>query len=253
VALDYLETLQKIDNECANFYDWVARAFFQEGKSKTCTVPDFYEREDYVQRLKPIEACMHICKTLNLQVFGTTDNRAFEESLTSLRNNPDIEELEGFRLAINMVRGYFAIVRDSIMVFCASFDEEERLRINEAVHNYLERCNYSCIAMSVSAVESRLLRLMCTANPAAEEELSKGTLGRLITEYVSDKGKYRNVVPKRHETLLQLCNTYRVFSVHPKRHRISHQVTTSIFNLSLEFLTDPNTKVDTPTDGNSPS
>jgi len=46
------------------------------------------------------------------------------------------------------------------------------------------------------------------------------------------------------EPLLQLCNTYRTFSVHPKKLKIKPTLAGSILNLSIEFLTDQDTKLE---------
>ena len=113
--------------------------------------------------------------------------------------------------------------------------------MNEAIHNYFEGCTYSCIAMAVSAVESRLLKLMSIVNPEVANELGNKPFGSLISEYTDNKKVYKLIVPKRHESLLELCNEYRILSVHPKRKVIRKTILNSIFNLSLEFLTDAET------------
>ena len=62
------------------------------------------------------------------------------------------------------------------------------------------------------------------------------------TEYVENKETYKKVVPVRHEPLLELCNTYRRFSVYPKKQKITGMLAASILSLSIEFLIDPDTK-----------
>ena len=114
--------------------------------------------------------------------------------------------------------------------------------MNEAFHCEFERCRYSTVAMSVSAAESRLLKLMCLARPEFENALDEKTLGQLVWEYVNNKEKYKNVVPEKHEPLLQLCNVYRIFSVHPKRETITQGMTSSILQLTLGFLQDSSTR-----------
>ena len=141
-----------------------------------------------------------------------------------------------------MVKLGFRITSNELSAICSAFDDEEKERMNEAIHDYFEGCNYSCVAMSVSAAESRLLKLMCLASPDSKVELEKKTLGQLIYEYVTNKDNYKNVVPEKHEPLLQLCNTYRTFSVHPKKQRITGRLATSILNLAIEFLTDQDTR-----------
>lgn len=124
-----------------------------------------------------------------------------------------------------------------------SLDARERERVNEALHDYLEGAHYSSVAMSVSAIENRLLILMKQFNPAEKDKLDKMTLGQMITEYLEhEDNTYHNLLHSRHKPLLQLCNTYRIFSVHPKEERINKKVATSILNLTLEFLLDKATR-----------
>ena len=86
---------------------------------------------------------------------------------------------------------------------------------------------------------------MSIANPDAIPKLEDMTLGQLITEYIQNKEAYKYIVPKKHKALLELCNTYRIFSVHPKKEDISPGIASSILNLSLVFLTDDNTVPET--------
>ena len=90
--------------------------------------------------------------------------------------------------------------------------------------------------MSVSAIEFRLLSLMTYGNP--EAKLEQLTLGQLIREYLDNKKKYSNVIPKKHEPLLNHCNVYRIFSVHPKREEINKPIANSILNMTFMFLLD---------------
>ena len=122
-------------------------------------------------------------------------------------------------------------------------DETEMNRINEAIHDFLESCYYSSVAMSVYAIESRLLKLMLSVRPEKEKRLESMTLGQLLREYTDNKEQYNNVIPKKHEPLLDLCNVYRVFSVHPKGEEINKNKATAVLTLSIEFLTDEETQV----------
>jgi hypothetical protein len=70
------------------------------------------------------------------------------------------------------------------------------------------------------------------------------TLGQLIKEYTDHKEKYDNVIPKKHEALLDYCNTYRVFSVHPKKEKITRAIATSILCMTCNFLFDKKLKAE---------
>jgi len=90
--------------------------------------------------------------------------------------------------------------------------------------------------MSVSAIEFRLLSLMTST--CQDARLERMTLGQLINEYLNNKDKYRRIIPEKHEPLLEHCNTYRIFSVHPKKERINKSVATSILHMTFQFLLD---------------
>jgi len=64
------------------------------------------------------------------------------------------------------------------------------------------------------------------------------TLGQLINEYLDNKEKYGKIIPKKYEPLLEYCNTYRIFSVHPKKEKINKSVATSILHMTFQFLLD---------------
>lgn len=122
--------------------------------------------------------------------------------------------------------------------------DKEKQRLCEALHDYLEGGYYSSVAMAVSTIEYRLLVLMKKANSNEAAKLEEMTFGGLIKEYLDhEKDKYQNLLPSVHKPLLQLCNTYRIFSVHPKQEEINRKVATSVLNLTLEFLLDEKTVV----------
>lgn len=184
---------------------------------------------------------MQLCELLKLEVLRS-HQRGILLSANALQIPRDIPKLEDFRVHLYYIKSAFLLAGEEILNLCSAFDDEEKMRINEAIHNYLEDCNYSCVAMSVSAVESRLVKLMCLVSPDSKQKLENKTLGQLVAEYLSNKSKYRNVVPNKHDHLLQLCNTYRIYSVHPKKERIKPTVAGSILTLAIEFLTDEDTK-----------
>jgi len=239
--IDYLSCFKNAAEECERFKGSIINVYFDGGKKQVCDVPFFVLLPDYQEDFMPAKKCTQLYRILGLSALGKGGPN-FYRAASYLDDTTIIRNKRDFTINIDLLIGSFKLVRDEIAIFCSAFDEEERERINEAIHNHLEGCNYSCVAMSVSAVESRLLKLMCLALPESEGELEKKTLGQLIVEYTNNKSKYRDVVPERHDHLLGLCNTYRTFSVHPKKQRITGRLARSIFNLAIEFLADPNTK-----------
>lgn len=241
MAIDYISNLRRAEYLCDQFVKRIAKIFLNEGNREDKHIPSLVWLKPYQQRFRPIKACIELCRILKMQSLGELESSFFEAAsfLDSLMETPSIESLKSH---ISMVKVGFSSMRNELSAICSAFDVEEKERMNEAIHNYFEGCNYSCVAMSVSAVESRLLRLMCLVSPDSRLELEKKTLGQLIWEYVNNKDNYKNVVSEKHEPLLGLCNIYRTFSVHPKKQRITGRLATSILNLALEFLTDGATR-----------
>lgn len=241
--IDYISYLENALKECEGFKKSVLHLYFDDGRKKESTAQDFCLRPTYQEYFIPVKKCVQLCRILKLPSFERYNSDLYEAA-SDLEDLLKMVDLKSFEVNVNVLIAEFAVAEEEIAVFCSAFDEEEKERINEAIHNHLEGCNYSCVAMSVSAVESRLLKLMCFANPNSEGDLEKKTLGQLIVEYINNKSKYKNVVPEKHEYLLGLCNTYRTFSVHPKKQRITNRLASSIFNLAIEFLTDQDTKLE---------
>ena len=134
----------------------------------------------------------------------------------------------------------FQLAKQELNQKISLLDNEERNRLNEAFNCYIQELNYSSIVMSVSAIESRLFSLMTLKQPKAKIE--KFTLGDLIREYLENKERYGNIIPDKHLPLLQYCNTYRVFSVHPKKEKINRANATIILCMTCSFLFDKNLK-----------
>jgi hypothetical protein len=241
MSIDHLSNLAKASKLCLDFQGFVANVFFPQGPKQAPRIPDFCWSLPYQQQFKPIKLCIQLCQMLRLPSCGSSDS-VFYRAASTLDQPRDTSNWQDFITSIDVIRVTLETARDEILAFCSSFDEIEKERINEAIHCYFEDCNYACVAMSVSATESRLLKLMCLASPESKKILEKKTLGELISEYLENKVKYKEVVPEKHEYLLKLCNTYRIFSVHPKKEEIRSPLTSSILNLTIEFLTDSDTK-----------
>jgi len=243
MLVDYISQFERVSDLCDDFERSVTQIFFDDGRAQKSPLRGFCLTAPYQQCLRPIKACVDVLQMLKMPLgLSEFQESVFRRAVFSLENTASTETLDDLRGHLNMIRATFLRAKDRISVLCSAFDEEERERVNEAIHNYFEGCNYSCVAMSVSAAESRLLKLMCLASPDSRRQLEKSTLGQLIAEYTNKKEKYRHVMSERHEPLLDLCNTYRIFSVHAKSQKISGQIASAVLNLTVEFLTDPNTK-----------
>jgi len=91
--------------------------------------------------------------------------------------------------------------------------------------------------MAASASEFRLLEFVKQVNPSIEEDLYKKTLGSLIDECLKNPTCSKKL-PKRHHHLLELCNEFRIFSVHPKTELMTQNEAISVVNLAFSFILD---------------
>lgn len=193
----------------------------------------------YQDLLKPIKGVIEV-----IEIFGIKPleiSKRYLQTILSYLENPDVvRHKELFQDYIGKLLKVFSkkTIKKEIQDKLSILSSEEISRLNEAIHCFLEECNYSAVAMSVSAIEFRLLSLMISACP--DSRIERMTLGQLISEYLNNKEKYGRVIPKKYEPLLEHCNTYRIFSVHPKREKINKSVATSILHMTFQFLLDKN-------------
>ncbi len=232
---DYFENLTnmrklctKLRNTGIEFYNKRGDGkMVQEGHALFCFTPR------YKRAFDPIAKTISISNLVNIKTLEQN-----HEKLTVLSHtlsSPDsMIYRSNFEERINMIVKIFDEAREELITIYNKLEEEEKMRLNEAIHCLHEGCHYASIALSVSATEFRLLKIMKSANP--KTNLDKLTLGQLIDEYLKNKITYKNIIPKEHEPLLELSNTYRIFSVHPKRKKITKRVANSILNLAIEFL-----------------
>ena len=240
MLVDYFDYLLRIEEYCDNFKSLITTVYFHAGKEKICKTDNVCFTPYYQELFLPIKTSYKLLPIIGMTKYSY--KTITETFINGLENKDALNNLEVFQSTVDAIKSIFVLLQQERKVFISMFSFEEKERINEALHNYFECCNYSCVAMSVSAVESRLLKLMFQGCPEAKNDLEKLTLGQLISEYVNHKDKYKKVVPKVHEPLLDLCNTYRTFSVHPKEVKITNGMATSILNLSIHFLVDDKTQ-----------
>lgn len=234
---DYLKNMLKVPKLCEELRELVWTKFYKKDGSLKRFGRDgcFCWYPIYRQIFRPIKSSVQIC-----DLFGVSNLERRKPTLTQqigfLEDYTHTGRKNWFDNSLEILEKAFNENTGELKRKISLLYSEEKDRLDEAIHCFLEGCYYSTIAMSVSAIESRLFSLMLGANPKAE--LGKLTLGQLITEYLENKEKYDNVIPKKHEPLLRHCNVYRVFSVHPKKEEIGKPVASSIFNLTFLFLLD---------------
>lgn len=225
-----------MDKICKEFKEDVINTIYKDPK---CSYLQgiFCYSPYYQNRLIPIKRTIEI-----IEIFGIKElevnKKYLQELLTSLENPAAVKYETIFQESINGLYNTFSkdTVKKEIKETLSTLRAEEIDRLNEAIHCFLEGCNYSAVAMSVSAIEFRLLSLMTSVCP--NPSLEKMPLGQLIKEYLDNKERYKGIIPQKYEPLLEHCNTYRIFSVHPKKEKINKSVATSILHMTFQFLLD---------------
>lgn len=235
----YIEILSQIDTFCSDFKKDVTSKLEIDSRKFLWMRWGVINFPLYQRYLRTIKGLIQV-----IEVFGIKHLEMNKNLLLTYVNNLEdvfiIQQRHGFEEEIDRIIEFFSnkdtmkMIRDRLSVL----KQEEIERLNEAIHCFLQDCNYSSVIMSVSSIESRLLSLMSSINPDFKSRLEEMTLGALINEYLNNKGKYNNVIPKKHDALLNYCNIYRIFSVHPKKEIINKSVATSILYMAFQFLLD---------------
>lgn len=241
--LQYLRRLYFIEKFFDDFKTQVINVWFRNSNRKEILREPLDHRycwtPRYQQDWKFLYDIVNIC-----DMFGVAyleENKSTMMEKVDCLNKPDlVQDLSLFEFYMNTLKDGFKTAEKEIRHKLRLLDKEEMQRLDEALNCYITGCNYAAIAMSVSAIEFRLLNFMQSAK--SDPRLERYTLGQLIDEYLKNKKEYKNMIPEKHEHLLRLCNTYRIFSVHPKKEKITKQIATSIINLAFAFLMDEKMK-----------
>jgi len=234
---NYLKKMQNILESCQKLRELVEKRYYKEDGSVNKRGIDgwFCCYPIYRDILEGIKRPVQICDFLGIKDVEEW-KPVLDDWMPYLEDHLRLTSKANFEESLQVIENAFREVEDKIEKKLSILDSKEEDRLNEAIHCFLEGCYYSAIAMSVSAIESRLFSLMKGVRPRAK--LKELTLGQLIREYLENKEEYSNVIPKKHEPLLEHCNIYRVFSVHPKEEEINKPIASSILNMTFMFLLD---------------
>lgn len=127
----------------------------------------------------------------------------------------------------------------------------EFFRLCEAMKCLNNECNLAAVVMAVSAVEHRLHRLLEKKNKKLYKSgFEQSALGGIIelfrrnSRYTDKKyDKFKKILPEKHNHLMEILNTYRIFSAHAKSEFISSQTAKSIVSFSFLLLIDPDLRL----------
>ncbi|MDD2777338.1 MAG: hypothetical protein PHI16_00395 [Methanocellales archaeon] len=201
------------------------------------THPGFCYYPHYRKRFDLLKGITEICDMFGVKHLEENKN-ALRGHIQRLNDPAHLSERSKFEENISFVKNIFQVSEKEIIERLSVLSPTETKRLDESLHCYLEGCNNSTVAMAVCAIEYRLLALM-KSTQSKGTQIDDMTLGQLMKEYLDNKEKYGNIIPKRHEPLLELCNTHSIFSVHPKKETITRPVTITVLSSTLDFLLDP--------------
>lgn len=148
--------------------------------------------------------------------------------------------------AFNKLKNRIQTYQEDLSKQIQKFSIYEKKRINEAFHSTRDWCYFSVVINSVVALEYRLLELLKRENEPYLASINadfRFTFGQLIGIYLNNSSQFNNIIPKKFDNLLKLCNSYRIFSAHAKDEEVNANDAKAVLNLTLSFLLDDRCKL----------
>ena len=144
MLIDYLSSIENAPKLCDEFEMRVLKYLFKDGQANDSNTLNYCWTSVYRTAFTPIGACVQLCELLKPAVLRPYEKNVLEAA-SSLQIPRDIPKLEDFKLNLNFVRLAFRAAEKEISNFCSAFDDEEKRRINEAIHNHFEDCNWTIV------------------------------------------------------------------------------------------------------------
>jgi hypothetical protein len=217
---DYFRLILKVPESCHELNkDTITTWYTKDGQVvNTPNDLEYAWTPRYRQYYENILSALKACQILGFESLES-NMRGLEMWILSI-GEPGVGKRE-FEVWLGHVADVFNLkrVREELQRKIGFLDVQEKLRLNEAIHCYLEGCYYSTVAMAVTAIEFRLLEWMRNAAPN-QKGIGQLTLGQLVSMILGNE-EYSRSLPKKYHPLLELCNEYRIFSVHAKTEKSS--------------------------------
>lgn len=173
--------------------------------------------------------------------------RAGIDQVTNAKSNPTSEV---FVQNIDALMQRAAEIEKQIKPSLDKLTCLEAQRLGEALIAHKSGLFTSSTVMAATAVEARLHYLVKKKKARLYNRVFKNmTLGGIIKLFDpaaykgSEYKSLKTIVPPEHKSLLDLVNTYRIFSAHPKRPTLDHRISESILNLTFLFLLDDSLRI----------
>lgn len=169
------------------------------------------------------------------------------EIFTDLLKNPIT--MRNINNGLDLISNVFDENKDDIFKEIEKLSFEEQIRLEEGIYTLYNGCFFSSIAMSTSALESRLFEILKRKNEdglkgySYKGEIERLTLGDLSGIYLQHKKEFNNIIPEKHERILETCNQIRIFAVHPKKEYLNKKDARAILNQVFSFLLDERCRI----------
>jgi len=170
--------------------------------------------------------------------------------LIQILENPVLNStLDDFNKNLDLLAACVDKIEEEIHLKLHSMTCLETQRLGESFVCFRAESYTASVTMAATAIEARLHYLVNKNNKKLyQQQFAKKTLGGIIE--IFDKNAYKDkkynglkkIVPERHKPLLDLINTYRIFSAHPKVTSLDYTTARTILLLSCLFLLDPMVK-----------
>jgi hypothetical protein len=164
MTLNYFKTMCNMEQVCDEFKSATKELFMittADGSRifpKINSNPFYCFSPRYMQYIEYLIPSMEVCDKLGIQTLEM-EKPLLDSTLIRLQTPQIVQSWEGFEHHLNIIKKIFGETRDELWSVLSILSEDEMSRMNEAIHDLTEGCYYSSIAMSVSALESRLLDL----------------------------------------------------------------------------------------------
>ncbi len=179
-------------------------------------------------------------------LLADSQREQYLERLVDVLTNPQLNlSKKKFEYNLNQLLAVVNGIERDIKLTAKKLTCLESERLGEAISCLMSSCFVSAVVMAASAVEARLHYLIKKKNAGIyKKHFSEKPLGTLIklfddSEYKANEFiSLKKILPMKHKSLLDLINTYRIFSAHPKGEKIDYRSGETIINLSFIFLFD---------------
>ncbi len=139
MATDYIRNLEHVDDLCNRFGTFMSNVFTETKRKwwNTYHLRYLVNVPGYRQLFEPIKESVALCKIIKPK-FPQHGEKMFFDSAIELESSEELKTYEKFKKPLRELTVCFSVIKEQIQTFCSAFDDEERERMNEAIHNFAQ-------------------------------------------------------------------------------------------------------------------